>query len=529
MLTVHETCPAPLAWFALTDQPERVAPIGSGGEARDGSDVAWQMDWTPEEHRRDVAHVRAQIERGDTYQCNLTVRMRGRCSGAPEELYRRLALGQRGAYNAYLDTGRLVIASASPELFFERRGDELLMRPMKGTAARGRTLAEDRTNSERLRVSAKERAENVMIVDLIRNDLARIARIGGVRVATLCEVERYETVLQLTSDVIAQMRPGVGLTELFTALFPSGSVTGAPKVSTMKLIRELEATPRGVYCGAIGYVAPPGATVRARFSVAIRTAVVDQASGTAEYGVGSGITWSSDPADEHEEVLTKTAVLHRPTTDVDLIETMRFDPGSGIRNLDRHLRRLAESAEYFGYPVDVEATAEELGRELRDAGPCRVRLLLDRAGRLRIERSELPVDCEPVRVILDHQPIDSASMWLYHKTTNRDLYQQRQYKHPGVDDVVMVNERGELTEATRANLAVQRNGRWWTPPISSGCLPGVERARLLAEGALSEAVLEPADLVQAEAIALLNSLRGWRTAELTACGEADVGVRPAGR
>ncbi len=311
-LAVHPSTPMgmPLAWFGICDQPIPVPPLHAGGAAGPGlSSCDWHPTWTREEHAEGVARIRAHIAAGDTFQCNLTVRMAGRATGDPLGLYRDLALGQGGAHNAYLDLGRFVVASASPELFFERRGDHVLLRPMKGTARRGRHRDEDRRLADQLRSSAKERAENVMIVDLMRNDIGRVAEIGSVEVPALFTVERYETVLQLTSDVAARLRPGTGLVELFRALFPCGSVTGAPKASSMEIIRSVEETPRGVYCGAIGLVGPPDAPVRARFNVAIRTAVVDTTTGEAVYGTGGGITWSSEAAAEHEEVLTKAAVL----------------------------------------------------------------------------------------------------------------------------------------------------------------------------------------------------------------------------
>lgn len=521
-LVTHPTSPGslPLAWFALSTAPVSVPPIdvsasGQPAAADDEPVVRWRPEWTPDEHHRDVGRVRQRIARGDTYQCNLTVRMRGQLAGDPIELYRHLATGQRGAYNAYLDLGSFAIASASPELFFQRRGDELALRPMKGTAARGRTLAEDREQAQRLSASAKERAENVMIVDLIRNDAARVAETGGVSVRALCAVERYETVLQLTSEVVARLRPEVGLAELFRVLFPSGSVTGAPKVSTMALIRDLEPHPRGVYCGAIGYVAPPDAAVRARFSVAIRTAVVDRASGCAEYGVGGGITWDSDPTAEHDEVLNKTAVLHRRHREFELIETLRHEPEHGLRHRDRHLRRLSDSAEYFGFPDhEVAAAVRELEARLATAGPLRVRLRLSRKGELATDLFPLPASPSPVTLAVDADPVDSSSLWLYHKTTLREPYDSRQLRHPGADDVVLINERGELTETTRANLVLQLDGRWWTPELSSGCLPGVERGRLIDEREISERVLTRADLDRATAIAVVSSLRGWRPAVL---------------
>jgi para-aminobenzoate synthetase/4-amino-4-deoxychorismate lyase len=298
----------PLAWFGLCGPPLAVTPVAAGPP---GAALRWTPDWSDQQHRSAVEAVRARIAAGLTYQCNLTDRFRAGGVSDPEELYRHLAHAQGGRYNAYLDLGDLVIASASPELFFEWAGDLLRTRPMKGTATRGCTPADDGDRARALRTSAKERAENLMIVDLLRNDLSRVARTGSVDVPALFTLERYPTVWQLTSEVTARARDGVGLADVFRALFPCGSVTGAPKASTMRLIRDLETSPRGVYCGAVGLIAPPGRAVRARFAVAIRTAVVDRVSGTAVYGAGGGITWGSEAAAERAELFAKAAVLRQ--------------------------------------------------------------------------------------------------------------------------------------------------------------------------------------------------------------------------
>ena len=297
----------PLVWFGLCDRPP-VEPAPLPADAA-GTSARWRLDWSDDEHRRAVERVRDHIAAGDTYQCNLTDRLRAAHVGDPLALYARLARAQQGSFNAYLDTGRHVVASASPELFLDWTGDRVTTRPMKGTAARGRTAADDVAAARGLRESAKEQAENLMIVDLLRNDLSRVAVTGTVAVPALFTVERYPTVWQLTSEVAARVRDDVTLVDLFGALFPCGSVTGAPKARTMRLIRDLESGPRGVYCGAIGMVAPPGQPFRARFSVAIRTVVVDRDTDTAVYGTGGGITWSSVPADERAELTTKAAVL----------------------------------------------------------------------------------------------------------------------------------------------------------------------------------------------------------------------------
>jgi para-aminobenzoate synthetase/4-amino-4-deoxychorismate lyase len=329
----------------------------------------------------------------------------------------------------------------------------------------------------------------------------------------------------MTSQVSARVRAGTGLLDLFRALFPCGSVTGAPKRRTMQLIADLEPTPRGIYCGAVGLVAPPSAPFRARFNVAIRTVVIDRSTGEAVYGAGGGITWGSEAAPERAELLAKAAVLAHDVAEHQLLETLAFGPGEGLRHLDRHLARMADSADWAGFRFERTAVADALGAAL--AGrlePARVRILLDRAGYAEVELQAMPpVSARPVRLTLDDDPVDAASPWLRHKTTRRDVYLTRALRHPEADDVVLVIQHGELTETTTANLAVRLGGRWWTPPTASGCLPGVERGLLLELGRLHERVLSVHDLQHAEQLAVLNSLRGWRAARLV------VGRRPTGR
>jgi para-aminobenzoate synthetase/4-amino-4-deoxychorismate lyase len=310
LVTAGPTPELPLLWFAITDEPVRTPPIGPAPAPAEAYQVGpWLIEWDAGQHRDRVRRVRAHIAAGDTYQCNLTSRMHAPFRGDPLAFYADLANAQHGAYCAFLDTGRFAVLSASPELFFDRGGERITLAPMKGTAPRGRTAEEDAALATRLRSSPKERAENIMIVDLLRNDVGMIARTGSVVVSRLCTVERFDTVLQMTSRIDARVDRGRSLAEVFRALFPCGSVTGAPKPRTMELIRDLESGPRGVYCGAVGYLGP--ASHRARFNVAIRTVVVDTHRERASYGTGGGITWSSRPAAEYTEMLTKAAVLHR--------------------------------------------------------------------------------------------------------------------------------------------------------------------------------------------------------------------------
>jgi para-aminobenzoate synthetase/4-amino-4-deoxychorismate lyase len=507
----------PLAVFALCDPPDEAAPVPPpAGRNRSYAMGPWVRGWTESGYRDDVARVREHIAAGDTYQLNLTVRMDAPVTGDLAELYADLAWAQQGSYAAYLDLGRFVVVSASPELFFEWRADELLTRPMKGTAPRGRTTREDVDRRHGLVSSEKERAENLMIVDLLRNDLGQIAEVGSVQVPSLFTPERYGTVWQLTSEVTARPRPGTGLVDVLRALFPSGSVTGAPKQRTMELIRDLEHRPRGVYCGAVGVVAPPGHRYRARFNVAIRTVTVDRAAGTAEFGTGGGITWASDAGAEHAELLAKTAILAEPYEDFALLETMAHVPGEGVRNLERHLDRLADSAAYFGFPLDRRAVVDRLTAALDRDTATRVRLALSRDGSVDVGLAPLPEPARaPVLLVVDPEPVDADQLWFRHKTTRRDVYAERARRHPQADDVLLVNRHGHVTESTVANVAAQLGGHWWTPPLSAGCLPGVERGRLIETGRLREQDLTPDDLRRADALALVSSLRGWRPAVLS--------------
>ncbi len=402
-------------------------------------------DWQPSQqldgYRQAIAQIKEAIARGDTYQVNYTIcaaalpgaATRGRCSCS-------LANAQRGGYAAYLDLGQHAICSASPELFVDIDGDRVVSKPMKGTAPRGRTLDEDRRRVAALRASAKDQAENVMIVDMIRNDLGRIARFGSVRVPSLLEVERYPTVLQMTSTVEA--RSAAPLDVILAALFPCASITGAPKVRTMQLIAGLEGGPRGVYTGAIGYLAPGR---RARFNVAIRTVLVDRLAGQASYGVGSGIVWDSDADAEYEECRLKAQVLTRRFPDFDLLETMRWTAVEGVARLEQHLARLAGAAEYFGFAVDLDAVRGRLAA-LDPAGmpdSARLRLLAGRWGELRLEvhALELPAAPKAVRLGLAREAVDSDEVFLYHKTTHRAVYEQARAGRPDCDDVLLWNQR----------------------------------------------------------------------------------------
>ena len=441
-----------------------------------------------------IARIHGHIADGDTYQVNYTLRLHARVDGDPRGLYRDLCFAQHGRYAAYLDLGRFRVLSASPELFFRLDGDRIVTKPMKGTAPRGRWLAEDEANRERLLGSAKDRAENAMIVDLLRNDVGRIARKGSVTWADVFETERFDTVWQLTSTVAAELAPAAALADVFRALFPSGSVTGAPKVATMGIIADLEDAPRGVYCGAVGFLTPSGYPgPRARFNVAIRTVVQDAETGTAEYGVGGGITWDSGAAAEYDEVVAKARVLTAIRPSFRLLETLLHVPGTGYRRLPQHLARLRDSAAFFGFAIDEDAVRASLEREARrfPDKTSRVRLLVDRRGRLETGSAPIAPSREPVRLAIDRgNPVDPTDVGLFHKTSARARYEEAAARFPDADDVVLVNTEGELTETTVANLAVRLDGRWWTPPRS--CRPAARlRTGRAARGRHADRARDP--------------------------------------
>jgi para-aminobenzoate synthetase / 4-amino-4-deoxychorismate lyase len=498
----------PLAWFALYRERIEAHTEPAGDTSFSLGD--WRADTGEAEYRDAFHRIRELIAAGDSYQVNYTFRLEAAFAGDPRGLYARLCRAQRSAFCAYLDLGSHAIVSTSPELFFEWRGGELTLRPMKGTRPRGRWPEEDEALAAQLPASPKERAENLMIVDLLRNDAGRVAVPGSVWVERMFEVERYDTVHQMTSTIRARTRPEVALAGVLGALFPCGSVTGAPKVRSMEIIRDLERGPRGVYCGAIGMVSPGEAV----FSVAIRTVVVDRAAGTAELRVGSGVTWDARADEEYRECLGKAAFAHGDAPqEFELLETLRWEPGAGYLLLDGHLRRLEQSARRFGFAFDRRSVIEVL-RAVSAAAPLRVRLTLAREGTARVQSRPLPVERREPRVALAADPVDSRDPLLFLKTTRREGYDRRRATRPDCDDVLLVNERGELTESTIANLVLRLNGALVTPPRPSGLLPGVFRGELLRLGEITERVLTPDDLQAAEEVWLVSSLRRWRRAVL---------------
>ena len=518
-LQVH-AADGPLVWFEVHDGAPSAWP-----SAQAAGHAEARATWLPTLARPDfdaaIARIHQAIGDGELYQVNYTAPWMGTVTGEGAALFDALLRAQPGGYAACFTAGDEQVLSVSPELFFDWQasaaGGSILARPMKGTAARGATPALDAAAAERLRASPKERAENVMIVDLLRNDLSRIAEPHTVRVPELFHTQALPTVWQMTSDVQARTRSGLRLPDVFAALFPCGSVTGAPKVRAMQLIRELERQPRGIYCGAIGVVRPDGrGGIAATFNVPIRTVVM---RGTqARCSIGSGITASAEAGAEWQEWLHKQAFLARASEPFEVLETLALVDGV-YRHQAEHLARMAEAAQHFGYPwqpAAVHACLQSLAAQ-HGRGPWRVRLLLDRFGQPRAEAFALQPTATPVRLQLAPRPLAEAhGEWVRFKTTRRAHYAAfAPAPGSGIFDTVLFNAEGEITESTFGNLAMQMDdGRWLTPPLACGLLPGVGRAVALREGRVQEGVVRVQDLHRVRRWAFINSLRGWLDAEL---------------
>ncbi|MCL6633120.1 MAG: aminodeoxychorismate synthase component I [Alicyclobacillus herbarius] len=510
----------PLVWFGLFRHPVLSAsgPLPdsrSGTASQDANEpgMAPELRWEPNLSQADynaaIRTIRDAIADGETYQVNYTFRMKAKGLNSAWDWFRTCLDSPAPPYAACLELGHFGIASLSPELFFRFDGNRVETRPMKGTYPRGRTNAEDEAHIQALRKSEKNRAENVMIVDLLRNDLGRIAKAGTVQVDSLFDVEVYPTALQMTSTVSAQVRPGVSWFDILAALFPCGSVTGAPKAQTMAHIAQLETEPRGVYCGTMGYITPGGQAI---FNVAIRTLVVDYEHDVAVYGTGGGITWDSGAEEEYQEALLKTEAVLRPRPPFQLLETLRLVDGR-FHLLAEHMERLLDSAHYFRFRLDARRVQERLQEvaATHPTGSWRVRLLADREGRLTTEATPLSLipegEAQPVRWA--KSPVDSHNPFLFHKTTLRTVYDHHRREAGDVFDVLLWNEREEATEFTIGNLVAEIRGHLYTPPCSCGLLDGTLRRWLIRQGRILERSLSKVDVERAERLWLVNSVRGF--------------------
>ncbi|HEY4356998.1 MAG TPA: aminodeoxychorismate synthase component I [Acidobacteriaceae bacterium] len=524
-LLTSEVAPGqPYAWLGVYEDPiifDHCADhyTGSAGDGQALHDIAGEPAVTAVQcsaelaisraaYRQKIQAIHELIAGGDTYQVNLTDVVEGATSASPLELFEHLSLQQPVAYSALLNLPFANILSFSPELFFRRDGSGITVKPMKGTACRGADMQEDAAASLALRNDPKNHSEHVMIVDLLRNDLGKVCVPGSVRVPELCAVEPYRTLLQMTSTIHGRLRADASHLDVFGSLFPSGSITGAPKRRTMEIIHALEAKPRGSYTGAIGFFGP---RQQAAFSVAIRTVVM---TGSAlRMGVGGGIVADSSADDEYDECLLKAKFLSANAPDFKLIETMRWHQGVAL--LELHEERIAASAVYFDFPFSARAFHAALETSAAGFEPAidyRVRITLDRFGRFDVTSMVLDENSWKGRLKLCTEHTNSPDIFLHHKTTNRALYLREfaEAQRQGFGEVLFQNEEGALTEAANHNLCVLLEGKWLTPPVRTGALPGVYRSYLLRKGEATEASLTLQSLHNAQAISLCNAVRGLR-------------------
>ena len=495
----------PLLWFGLFGSCEEVAaaallPDGAGAWAGAPRPLISEAEYDSA-----LAAVMTHIEAGDIYQANFTFAAEVATLGHPLALYAALRARAGAGHGALVFTGAHWILSLSPEMFFTLEAGRVTTRPMKGTAPRD-------ADPDAFRADPKQRAENLMIVDLLRNDLSRVARPGSVAVPELFAVETYPTLLQLTSTVVAELDDGRDAIDLIRAIYPCGSITGAPKIRAMEIIAALEASPRSVYCGAIGRRAPDGG---AAFNVAIRTLVMKAGERIARMGLGSGIVADSEAGDEWRECLAKGAFVATGRS-FDLIETMRFDPVEGVADLDRHLHRMKASADALDFRFDRHEARNDLQAATFRAGPSLIRLVLARSGALAIELRPLePAPAEPVAVAVGPLPVSPDDFRLRHKTSDRAFYDEARAAS-GAFEILFARADGFLTEGSFTTLFVERGGALLTPPLARGLLPGVLRARLIAEGRAWEADLTEADL--AGGFFIGNAVRGLVRARLSSSG-----------
>ena len=498
----HQLKDTPLAWFTEF-RATRPFELTENDDAIELSRVTEGEDFISS-----VLRIKDFLERGDVYQVNLTQKLSGDLKNSTTDIFSRLVRTQPSPYAMLLESDDFSICSASPELFFSKRGKTIEMQPMKGTRERGRFNEEDQKNKEDLKASEKDRAENLMILDMVRNDLGKICLPGSLNTPKLFELHSFPTVWQQTSSVVGETV--CSLAEIFSSVFPCASVTGAPKVRAMEIIAELEQHPRGVYTGAMGYLKPGGETL---FNVSIRTMYIDKVKKSATYGIGSGIVWDSDPEAELAESLAKAKILNFPSLPFELFETMKYTPREGIYLIEEHFDRIKSSAIRFNYRFD-ENQARALLSEIESDKSLKIRLIVNKEGDPKLEILPLSASRKEVKLKLAKNPVDSRNIFLFHKTTNREVYDKAKKEVYDCDDVLLFNESGQITGSSIANIFLEKQGSLYTPPVECGLLPGTLRASMLKKKEVNEKILSLGDFLIADRIFVGNSVRGLQLANL---------------
>lgn len=509
----------PLAWLGVCKKPEVINHKEKRFFSKDNNSLSINYYWKGQnrksdlnqpEYSRQIRKIKQYLEQGFSYQVNFTFKIKFDFEGKALDLYLDLRRSQPTSYAALISTGQSHIISLSPELFFKIEEGKIVSRPMKGTMSRGLTLRQDKKAKEFLRKSKKIKAENLMIVDLLRNDLGRIAE--KVWVPNLFKIEKYRTLYQMTSTIEAKLKQNLKLKELFSSLFPCGSVTGAPKIKTMEIIKDLEKEPRGVYTGAIGYISP---SQEACFNVAIRTIHIKDGKG--ELGVGGGIVYDSKDESEYSEALLKAKFFMEGVSKINLMETILWSKKYGYFLLELHLKRLKKSCKYFAIPLDIKAVRRKLEEIVNfEKGRLKIRVLVNGAGNIHIERKVLEEVGSLVKVKISSRRVDPSNRFLYHKTDQRVLYNQERKKanSEGFFEVIFLNIQGEVTEGTISNLFILKHKQLYTPALECGLLAGTLREHLLNKGRVKEKVLYLQDILEADKVYIGNSVRGLIEAKI---------------
>jgi len=510
----------PLLWFGIFKQPRKIKnniiePLKASEVFLKETDL--NIDYN--RYKKDIKKIKKHIEKGDVYQINYTFKDRFHYPHDWIDLYLNLRNSQRVAYSAVIKFNNQIILSFSPELFFRKNKSLIETYPMKGTFKRGRDIKEDQKNILKLKNSIKDRSENIMIVDLLRNDFGRISEAGSVKTQELFKVEKYETLLQMISIVKAKLKKDITLNQLLKSVFPCGSVTGAPKIRAMQIIKDLEKEPRGIYTGSIGYLTPKKKAV---FNVAIRTLVLDTAKKKAEMGIGSGIIYDSKVESEFQECLLKADFTKKKPSDFKLIETLLVKRNKKMYLLGYHLKRLKNSLKYFDFCYNEGVIKDELQeylKKLDNSKSYKLRLLYNKDGSLIISHSSLRENpYKDLKVAISSERVDSSNVFLYHKTTNRNIY-NNEYKKAikeCLSEILFLNEHNQVTEGAISNIIIKKKNCYYTPPLSCGLLNGVYRQHLMNKKnfPLKEKILYKKDLLKADKVLICNSLRGLREVKL---------------
>ncbi len=455
-----------------------------------------------------VEKIKNQIAEGETYQVNLTSKAEFNFAESVEGLFCDLLLKQSAEYSAFINLPDKNVLSFSPELFFKLEGKSVTAKPMKGTAFRGKNIEEDLLTKEELFLSEKNRAENLMIVDLLRNDLGKISRQNSVTVKKLFEVEKYESLFQMVSAIKSRLKQKAKLSDLIKNIFPCGSITGAPKIRTMEIIHRLEKNPRGIYTGSIGLLLPE----KSIFNIAIRTVEINKGNNSGDIGLGAGITWGSKANEEYDEVLSKGAFVTEPSHQFEIFTSLLYERGK-VFLLKEHLDRLKKSADYFLFFFNRGKIEEELNKCVKTLSVkkrYKVKVSINKFGRISVNVNELNnASINAARVVISSKKIDEQNRFQYYKTTNRKIYDSElaKYRNKGFDEVLFLNQKNNLAEGAITNLFLLLGDKWKTPPISAGVLDGIYRNHFIKKHQVNEEPLTIDDLKRAKKVLLTNSVR----------------------